>query len=103
MSIEVEITVSHVSVISIPATAATEVLCAGRCRLAGWSLRESTGAATATVEFTSGGNPVGELQLGDGESDTQYMGDTSIHMPSDLTLNVIAGSVVGAVYLFVGW
>lgn len=99
--LEIEITVADVTVVSVPTTTAGQEIASGRCWLAGWSLRETTGAATAEVEFTSGGNPVGESSMIAGGSDTHWLGDHGIGVSGDVTLNVISGSVRGAVYVAV--
>lgn len=100
--IDVEITVANVTVISVPVTATSQEIASGRVWLAGWSLRETTGAAAASVEFTSGGNPIGESSMISGGSDTNWLGANGVIINGDVTLNVITGSVKGAVYVAIG-
>lgn len=52
----------------------------------------------AVAEITSGGNPVAEISIPVGATDTQWMSDGGIRLPSDLTLSVLSGSFRGAVY-----
>lgn len=99
--LEIEITVANVAVVSVPTTTVSQLIAAGRCWLAGWSLRETTGAAPAQVEFTSGGSPVGESSMLANGSDTHWLGDHGIGVHGDVTLNVVSGSVRGAVYVAV--
>lgn len=99
---DVEIAVVRVTAISIPTTTTVQEIVSGRCWLAGWSLRETTGAAPAQVEFTSGGNPVAESSMLANASDTHFVGNNGVIIASDVTLNVISGSVRGAVYVAIG-
>lgn len=101
-SVDIEIAVGDLTVISIPATNAGGHLVAGPVHLAGWSLRETTGAAVAEAEFTSGGNPVGESSMTAGGSDSKWFGRPGLAVPSDVTLSVVAGSLKGAVYVTIG-
>lgn len=70
--------------------------------LVGWSIRESTGSAVATVELEGNqgtGDPhVGEIQLASGASETKFLGDEGVLCEGGLNLHVIAGSVSGCVY-----
>lgn len=101
-SVDIEIAVGELTVISVPATNAGGQIVAGPVHLAGWSLRETTGAAVAEVEFTSGGNPVGESSMTAGGSDSRWFGMPGLAVSSDITLSVAAGSVKGAVYVTIG-
>lgn len=97
--VEIEISSGDIDVISVPVTTVSVTLLEGGGFLAGWSLRETTGAATATVEVTSGGNPVAEISLSSGGSDTQWLGDHGVEVNQDITMDVISGSVAGAFYV----
>lgn len=56
-------------------------------------------ADAATAEITSGSNPVAEIALPVGVSDTHTFGNAGIGVYSDLTLVVLSGSIRGAVYV----
>lgn len=55
--------------------------------------------APAIAEIFSGSNPVAEIALPVGAVDTHWFGSGGIEMPADVTLNVIGGSMRGAVYV----
>lgn len=88
---------------AIPATAQSQALApAGAIRLGGWSLLETTGAAPATVELWDGGAPGGAtvavITLTAGQALTNTLPGKGVALTSGLFLNVIAGSVRGAVW-----
>jgi hypothetical protein len=97
-TVDIEISVSDVQLISIPADTASELILPSSGWFAGFSLRETTGAAVATVRFTSGNNIVAVVQLAAGASANQWFGDHGFYVGQDVTMNVLAGSVEGAVY-----
>lgn len=70
--------------------------------LLGWSVRETTGAAIATVIFRDGHNSDGEeiaaVTLAAGESDRDAF-PFGISLIDGLYLDVVSGAVAGAVYL----
>lgn len=99
MALDVEISVGANQAVSVPVTAANTLISSSPCVLLGWSLAEATGAAVASVEFVTGGNPVGESRLAAGASDTHSIAGGGIYIRSGLTMNVLAGSVKGAVYI----
>lgn len=71
-------------------------------RLRGWALRETTGAAGATVELRDGG-PAGDLvapiNLDPGETCRDWFGGGGISYTNGLFLVRLSGSVDGALYL----
>lgn len=76
--------------------------------LMGWSLRESTGAATALVEVRVGnsdnaadasGALIVTIKLAAGESTRDWFGDSGIGFGAGLIVHLVSGAVVGAVYL----
>lgn len=97
--IDVEITWGELQVISLPSPAVSNQLIAGKTRLVGWSLRETTGAAAASVNFTSGGNVIATAALASGTSDNHYPPGGGIVASSDISIAILAGSVTGAVYV----
>ena len=88
--------------IPIPATGASHTLTSRPALLVGWSLRESTGAAAASVEFLSGTSAnsgiAGEQQLAQGVSASQTIADEGCLCEGGIYLSVISGSVVGCVW-----
>lgn len=56
-------------------------------------------SSVAIAEIASGSNPVAEIALPVGAVDTHWFGSGGIEMPSDVTLNVLGGSMRGAVYV----
>lgn len=75
----------------------------GGCRLGGWSLVESTGAAAATAELRdgaqSGGDVVAEISLGIGQAESKVTPGKGIKISSALTLVVLTGSVRGSLWV----
>lgn len=53
----------------------------------------------AVVEFVDGNNPIGETSLGALRYDTEWFGTAGPKIQQTLTMNVVSGSVVGAVYI----
>ncbi|HVD03182.1 MAG TPA: hypothetical protein VNF75_03480 [Candidatus Dormibacteraeota bacterium] len=88
--------------IPVPTTSSSEVLAGGRYVFYGFSLRETTGAAAATVDIYDGGGTggtlVAALDLAQGASDQLWLGDNGVLMVQGIYLSVVAGSVRGAVY-----
>lgn len=85
--------------ITIAATAATETIVPGGCRLAGWCLIESTGAAPAVAFLTSGKNVIAAISLAANGMSVHNVGLPGIHVAGDLALQMQSGSVEGAVYV----
>lgn len=89
-------------VIPIPATNAGKSLLSRPCFLVGFSLRESGGVAVATCEIvngaTSNGEQAVEIALAAGGFDTESIQVPGLYCDNGLYLNVLAGSVVGAVW-----
>lgn len=97
--VDVEVTWGSLQVISLPSPAISNQLIAGKARLVGWSLRETTGAAAASVNFTSGGNVIATSAMPSGTSDNHYPPGGGIIASSDISITVLAGSFTGAVYV----
>lgn len=97
--LDIDVILGSTAVVSVPTTTTNQHIASAPCWLVGWSLRETTGAAVAEVELSSGGNPIAESSVGDGGSDTHIMSGMGINVRSDITLTVISGSVRGAVYI----
>lgn len=53
----------------------------------------------AIAELTSNGNPVAEISLPVGVTDTQTLGRDGVKVEGDITLTVIAGTFRGAIYV----
>lgn len=84
--------------IAVSSGAAGKPLLQGPCWLTGWSLRETSGAAAATCEFQSGGNPIGEASLAAGASNTQSLSGDGIYAPQGITPVAISGAFTGCIY-----
>lgn len=97
--LDIDVILGSTVVVSVPTTTTNQHIASAPCWLVGWSLRETTGAATAEVELSSGGNPIGESSIGNGGSDTRIMSGMGVLVRSDITLTVISGSVRGAIYI----
>jgi hypothetical protein len=97
-SISVDVVAGAVVAIPVPVTAADITVLSGYAYLFGYSIRESTGAATATVEIQDGGHPIAELSLGNGGADTRWFGPMGVCVRSDITLHILSGSITGAIY-----
>jgi hypothetical protein len=71
-------------------------------RLLGWSIRETTGLAPATVIFRDGhdiaGDEIASVNLAPGESD-RYAFPAGISLIDGLYIDCTSGAVAGAVYL----
>lgn len=76
---------------------------AGALRLGGWSFVESTGAAAAQFEIWDGGALGGEtvavVSLDIGKSCDRSMPGLGLLVRSNLSINVIAGSIRGSVWV----
>ena len=104
--VEMDVEIGHGEVtfpVPIPVTTVSQVLISGAVGLVGWSLRETTGAAVATVEFVDGGSAggtiIGEVSLAAGASDTEPVSDKGVLARQGIYMRVIAGSVTGAIYV----
>jgi hypothetical protein len=88
--------------IPIPTTTADKGLVTRPCLLIGWSLRETTGAGTASVEFegsqSTAGPIVGEQVLASGGSGNQHIANEGVLCEGGLLLHVVSGSVTGVVW-----
>lgn len=91
-----------IQAVPFPASGAPFVAFKGAGQLTGWSIRESTGAAPARVDIISSdltnGTLIATIPLLQGAGDTQIIGLPGIEV-SDITLNVAAGSVIGALWV----
>lgn len=87
--------------IAVPATGSQQVL-GGPSLLMGWSFLESTGAAAATVEvydgYGAGAQLVTAISLSAGQSTRDWLGPHGIYCSEGLFVNVVAGSVRGALW-----
>src|SRR5487761_1489348 len=90
-------------IIPIPTDTASRVLASGRYLLYGWSLRETTGAAAASLDLYDGGGAGGTLAgsvgLASGGSSVAWFGENAILLEQGLYLDMLSGSVQGAFYV----
>lgn len=63
------------------------------------SIAASPVGAAASAEITSGNNPIAEITIPVGGSDTKWFGSRGVEVRSDVTLTVLSGSFRGAVYV----
>jgi hypothetical protein len=72
-------------------------------RLLGFSIRETTGAAAATIELRAGTDATGDLiipiNLGAGESAREWYGPDGVAFTGGLYLVRVAGTVDGSIWL----
>lgn len=99
MAIEIDISVVDIQPFTIVPGVASQTLIGGGGRLYGWSIRETTGAATAVVRFTSGGNIIATIGLAAGASESRHFGQGGIAAEQDITAVVVAGAIEGAAYI----
>lgn len=89
--------------ISIPTITADTNLTSRPCLLCGWSLRETTGAATAAGEFKAGNdntNPnVGEQALASAGTGSLALMDEGVLCEGGLRIHVVSGSLAGVAYV----
>jgi hypothetical protein len=97
--IAIEISASDVEAISIPVTGIDVPVDVGPVRLSGWCIRETTGAAIASVQLLSGGNIIAPIGIPSGGTHALWMGKDGLHVRQNIRLHVIAGSVEGTIYV----
>lgn len=96
--LDIEITIGDIRPIPIPVTTVSVLAIDSLCWLTGWSFRETTGAAAAAVELRSGGNVIGEAAIPSGGTATQWLGPNGVRCEGGVTVHIVSGSVIGAVY-----
>lgn len=97
--LEIDVTAGSVEAIPLPAATGVMSVIPGRCWLYGWSVLESTGAAPATAQVLDAGIPLGFIGLAAGASATSNMPHTGIEVRGGLSVNVMAGSILGVLYV----
>lgn len=79
-----------------------KVIVSGDVYLAGWSVRETTGAAVAQLDLVDGGDATGvtiaSIGLAAGESKVSTFGGHLLTIQNGLFVAVNAGSVTGALW-----
>lgn len=100
---EVPVWYVPVQALSFPAQGGGSILITGDLLLAGWSLYETTGAAVATVDLYDGGDATGQfiarVNLNPGQCVQEALPVPGVYLTRGLFVNVIAGSVAGAVWV----
>jgi hypothetical protein len=66
--------------------------------LKGWSLRETTGAAIASAEFSSGNQVVGESGMPSGLTDTKTMPTNGTMCGAGVSVSASVGAWTGCIY-----
>lgn len=77
----------------------TGLIVAGPCRLVGWSVRETTGAAAFQAQLTSGSITVAELGAASGLVDTKNAPMSGIRCPGGVSVAGISGAWTGCIYV----
>lgn len=89
--------------VPVPATSTSRNIIKTAGALIGWSLRETTGSAAASVDIYDGntneGTKVASMAMASGGDDHIYMGPFGIPVRTGLYLDVVSGSVAGAVWV----
>lgn len=97
--LEIEVEWDHVTTVNVTQASNGQSLVNGPARLAGWSVRETTGAAVAFMELSSGQSIIGEASMPAGQNDSHYTGSGGVYCPQGVTVSAIGGSFTGCVYL----
>lgn len=88
---------------AFPATTVGIILISGRGVLTGWALKETTGAAAATLNIWDGTDNRGLLlapvNLAANESNREWFSDWGIAFSRGIFVEVLTGSVSGAVWV----
>lgn len=88
--------------IPIPTTNASREVLGRPALLIGYSFRETTGSATATLEIINGqdgtGVIVGEIALAASGAETEIIGHPGLFCDNGLYLSVVSGSVRGSMW-----
>lgn len=88
---------------AFPATTTGTILISGRGVLTGWALKETTGAAVATLNIWDGTDNRGLLlapvNLAANESTRDWFSDWGIAFSRGLFVEVLSGSVSGALWV----
>lgn len=87
----------------VPTTTADLTLLTMEVRLCGWSLLETTGAASASALIRNGAGAANEIAaavaLAQGSSETIWLGDRGVRCDGGLFLDVLAGSLQGTLWV----
>ena len=82
---------------------ASQVIRMNTCRLVGYAIRETTGVATAKLnlrlEFRPGGQILVPINLAANESAREWWGPTGLSFIDGMYLEIVSGSIEGAVFL----
>lgn len=79
----------------------TGLIVAGPCRLLGWSVRETSGAAAFQAQLTSGSKTIAEIGSASGLTDTKSVPLNGVRCPSGISVAGISGAWSGAVWVAV--
>ena len=75
--------------------------------LYGYSVKESTGTASAEVDLLNGASSAGDLAipitLSAGQSTEDWFGPQGLHMPGGVYQNVTSGSIAGSLFVCLDW
>lgn len=89
--------------IPVPADGADHQLINTECKMIGWSLRETTGAAAAVAQLFSGGGTGGvqaaEIPFATGDGQPFGIPDGGLVCNGGLFLHMVSGTIRGAVWV----
>lgn len=99
MTVDVEFSYGDVEALNVSNGDYGKILCSGRCRLLGWSVVESSGAAVASVEFASGQTIAGIGTMAAGKDSNVTLPHLGAECPQGVIIAGVTGAFYGCVYL----
>lgn len=97
--IDVQVTLGGVMAYNVDQSMTSAPIVSAPCRLLGWSLVETSGAAAAAVEFHSAQTRVGEATMAASTADTEGMPNPGVECPQGISLTAVSGAFKGCVYV----
>lgn len=92
-------------IVSVPTTTTSVQLVNGACLVTGWSWRETTNSAGATIELYdgtgTGGNLLASITLVANESTRDLTATNGVVAENGVYLSVVSGSIKGALWAVV--
>lgn len=89
--------------VPVPTTTSDKTPYTTRGQLTGWSFRETTGSATATVELYDGSSTgdilLASIALASAGTAQQGPGSSGVRIRNGVYLHVVSGSVKGTLYI----
>lgn len=98
-SMDIDVTIGEVEAIQVGNLLGNINLVSGNVVLYGWSIRETSGAAVASVDIASGSPLVASIGMSAGSGSVEWFGPLGVACPGGVQIIANAGSWTGAVYL----